>query len=107
MICHSGRVLEIRGNEMATRPCIILYNIQRASALLWSKDLLSYIFTGWLGWAMVLGSFQCRGVLLLLHLVGQGPAVLAAGVGRVGYSPRAPSPSSLSNFLMSCLLRDG
>ena len=34
---------------------------------------------------MVLGSFQCRGILLLLHIVGQGPAVLAAGVGRVGY----------------------
>ena len=30
---------------------------------------------------MVLGSFQCRGILLLLHLVGQGPAVLAAGAG--------------------------
>ena len=34
---------------------------------------------------MVLGSFQCRGVLLLWHMVGQGPAVLAAGAGRVGY----------------------
>ena len=34
---------------------------------------------------MVLGSFQSRGVLLLLHIVGQGPAVLAAGSGRVGY----------------------
>ena len=32
-----------------------------------------------LGWAMVLGSFQCQGVLLLLHIVGQGPTVLAAG----------------------------
>ena len=42
-------------------------------------------FTVWLGWAMVLGSFQFRGVLLLLHIVGQGPAVLAAGAGRVGY----------------------
>ena len=40
---------------------------------------------GWLGRAMVLGSFQCRGVLLLWHMVGQGPAVLAAGAGRVGY----------------------
>ena len=39
----------------------------------------------WLGWAMVLGSFQCQGVLLLLHIVGQGPAVLTAGVGQVGY----------------------
>ena len=29
------------------------------------------------------GSFQCRGVLLLWHMVGQGPAVLAAGAGRV------------------------
>ena len=38
---------------------------------------------GWLGRAMVLGSFQCRGVLLLSHMVGQGPAVLAAGAGRV------------------------
>ena len=34
---------------------------------------------------MVLGSFQFRGVLLLWHMVGQGPAVLAAGAGRVGY----------------------
>ena len=33
---------------------------------------------------MVLGSFQCQGVLLLLHIVGQGPAVLAAGAGQVG-----------------------
>ena len=36
-------------------------------------------------WAMVLGSFQCRGVLLLLHIVGQGLAVLAADAGRLGY----------------------
>ena len=28
---------------------------------------------------MVLCSFQCRGVLLIWHIVGQGPAVLAAG----------------------------
>ena len=34
---------------------------------------------------MVLGSFQCRGFLLLLHIVGQGAAVLAAGAGQVGY----------------------
>ena len=40
---------------------------------------------GWLGRAMVLGSFQCRGVLLLRHMVGQGPAVLAADAGRVGF----------------------
>ena len=39
---------------------------------------------GWLGLVMVLGSFQCRGILLLWHMVGQGPAVLAAGAGRVG-----------------------
>ena len=39
--------------------------------------------TGWLGWVMVLGSFQCWGILLLLHIVGQGPAVLAAGMGWV------------------------
>ena len=33
---------------------------------------------------MLLGSFQCRGVLLLWHMVGQGPAMLAAGAGWVG-----------------------
>ena len=41
-------------------------------------------FGGWLGRAMVLGSLQCRGVLLLWRMVGQGPVVLAAGAGRVG-----------------------
>ena len=34
---------------------------------------------------MVQGSFQCRDVLLLLRIVGQGPAVLAACAGQVGY----------------------
>ena len=33
--------------------------------------------SGWLSRAMVLGSFQCRGVLLIWHMVGQGPVVLA------------------------------
>ena len=69
------------------------------------KNLLQICPTGRLGWAMVLGSFQCRGILLHLHIVGQGPAVLAAGAGWVGniffiffiYLP----------FLMSCLLGDG
>ena len=49
---------------------------------------------------MLLGSFQCCGVLLLLHMVGQGPAVLAAGAGRVGcfYIYFISSiPSSFSN----------
>ena len=55
--------------------------------------------TGWLGWAMVLGSFQCLGVLLLLYIVGQGPAVLAAGAGRVGYIFYIFHLSSLSNVL--------
>ena len=70
------------------------------------KNLDRYnVLAGWLGWAMVLGSFQCRGVLLLLHKVGQGSAVLAAGAGRVGYIYffffiYLP-------FLMSCLLGDG
>ena len=66
-------------------------------------DLFSY--TGWLGWAMVLGSFQCRGVLLLLHIVGQGPAVLAAGAGWVGYIVFIFF--IYFTFLMSCLLGDG
>ena len=52
---------------------------------------------------MVLGSFQCRGALLLLHIVRQGPAVLAAGAGWVGYIYIYIffffHPSSLSNVL--------
>ena len=47
--------------------------------------LNSKLKRGWLGRAMVLGSFKRRGVLQLWHMVGQGPAVLAAGAGRVGY----------------------
>ena len=50
-----------------------------------SLGLFITFFFWWLGWAMVLGSFQCRGVLLRLHILGQGPVVLAAGGGRVGY----------------------
>ena len=45
---------------------------------------------------MVLGNFQCWSILLLLHIVGQGPAVLAAGAGRVGCIFYL---SSLSNVL--------
>ena len=47
---------------------------------------------------MVLGSFQCRGILLLLHIVGQGPAVLAAGAGRVGYFFHLSSISNVLSF---------
>ena len=57
---------------------------------------------GWLGWGMVLGSFRCRGVLLLLHIVRQGPVVLAAGAGYVFYIFFIYFP-----FLMFCLLGDG
>ena len=52
---------------------------------------LEMIFlSGWLGRAMVLGSFQCRvassaGPFYYCGImVWQGPAVLAAGAGRVG-----------------------
>ena len=46
---------------------------------------MTRVTKGWLGRAMVLGSFQCRGILLLWHMVGQGPDVLAASAGCVGY----------------------
>ena len=47
------------------------------SLISWSRPDM----TGWLGRAMILGTFQCQGVLLLWHIVGQGPAVLIAGAG--------------------------
>ena len=62
---------------------------------------------GWLGRAMVLGSFQCRGVLPLWHMVGQGPAVLAAGAGRVGCFLFCSSRLSYLPFLMPHLYGDG
>ena len=43
-----------------------------------------FLICGWLSRALVLGSFQCRGVLLLWNIVGQRPAVLAGAAGRVG-----------------------
>ena len=46
---------------------------------------------------MVLGSFQCRGVLLLWHMVGQGPDVLAAGAGHMGCFLILSILSSFSN----------
>ena len=48
---------------------------------------------------MVLGSFQSRGVLLLLHIVGQGSAVLTAGAEWVSYSFYIFHLSSLANVL--------
>ena len=64
------------------------------------------VISGWLGWVMVLGSFQGRGFLLLLHTVGQGPAVLGAGAGGVDYIFFYIFFIYLP-FLMSCLLGDG
>ena len=69
----------------------ILKTISCMNIIIWDS--------GWLGWAMVMGSFQCRGVLLLSHIVEQGPALLAAGVGRVGYIFYIFHLSSLSNVL--------
>ena len=66
------------------------------------------LHSGWLGRAMVLGSFQCRGVLLLWHMVGQGTAVLAAGAGWVGYVLYFFKSRLLYlPFLMPHLLGDG
>ena len=55
--------------------------------------------SGWLGWTMVLRSFQFQGILLFLHIVGQGPAVLAAGAGWVDYIFFIFHLSSISNVL--------
>ena len=63
--------------------CVGMHSYHGASYFA-CDPLHSYFEGGWLGRAMVLGSFQCQGVLLLRHMVGQGPAVLAASAGRVG-----------------------
>ena len=64
--------------------------------------------SGWLGRTMVLGSFQCQAVLLLRHMVGQGPAVLAAGAEWVGcFFLYFSSPLSYLPFLMPHLFGGG
>ena len=45
----------------------------------------SLAYSLWLGRSMVLGSLQCLGVLLFGVIVGQIPAVLAAGAGWDGW----------------------
>ena len=75
--------------------CIFGYkkalNSQRSRVIPVTESILSFFLSSsledyeWVvGLGVVLGSFQCWGVLLLWHIVGQGPAVLAAGAGRVG-----------------------
>ena len=79
--------------------------IDLISAQFFQNDL-----SGWLGRAMVLGSFKCRGVLLLLwHMVRQGPAVLAAGAVRVVcfFFNVFSSHLSYLPFLMPYLFGDG
>ena len=62
------------------------------------KNYKTRILTRWLGWVMVLDSLQFRGVLLLLHIVGHGPAVLAAGAGWVGYIFHLSTMSNVLSF---------
>ena len=80
-----------------------------STSTLWAA--MRRISDGWLGRAMVLDSFQCRGVLLHWHMVGQGPAVFAAGAGWVGYVVFClfffKSRVSYLPFLMLHLLGDG
>ena len=61
-------------------------------------ELKLTLMGGWAGqWCWVASSMG--GVLLLLHIVEQGLAVLAAGAGRVGYIFYIFHLSSISNVL--------
>ena len=91
-ICSTGSVW----HNFQKSVSMSMHHIQQPSTL---------ILTGWLSWAMVLGSFQFLGVLLLLHIVGQGLSVLAAGAGRLGYIVFIFF--ICLPFLMSCLSGDG
>ena len=74
--------------------CSFLFCFQNQIYCLWSL----YVHLAWLV-QNTLRLFQCRGVLLLLHIVGQGPAVLAAGAGRVSYIFYIFHLSSIANVL--------
>ena len=90
----SGQMYRVYRNQAAAAylslySFFFLSNFQtlKVFVTLFSDEFFVTLFSaGWLGCAMLLGSFHCRGILLLLHIVGQGPAVLAAGAGWVGYS---------------------
>ena len=108
ILCLNSSLYQLKRDlsRYSTTPSVRVYGFQitlRRSAFNVQLGFKSYNPTRW---AMVLGSFQCRGVLLLLHIVGQGLAVLAAGAGRVGYIFHL---SSLSNALsfgnMTVILR--
>ena len=62
-----------------------------------------------LGQAMVLGSFQCQGVLLLWHMVGQGACYACSKCGTGGLFLYIYFSTRLSYlpFLMLHLLGDG
>ena len=72
-ICHDGM---LKDTNLLDAALIILGYLYHPVIKPKGPDIFS---RRWLGRAMMLGSFQCRGVLLLWHMVGQGPAVLAAG----------------------------
>ena len=81
---------------------IRVYTVCHSVCIFWT-----HYCSVWLGQAMMLGSFQCHGVLLLWNMIGQGPAVLAAGAGRVGCFLIFSSHLSYFPFLMPHLLGDG
>ena len=85
------------------------YSVRWATVAHGLSDSLKSLWQLWvIGRAMVLGSFQCQGILLPWHMVGQGPAVLAAGAGRVFFFFFFFFSSCLSYllFLMPHLLGD-
>ena len=80
--------------------------------IVWSGQNLNSSENFWLSYLPaslmeIRSKFQCRCVLLLWHMVGQGPAVLAAGAGWVGYVLFIfKSRLSYLPFLMPHLLGD-
>ena len=94
-----SRVINVNFYQILVHVTVIFRNLIFVCITIKDKFIKHLYNTGWLGWAMVLGSFQCRGVRLLLHIVGQGPAMLAAGAGRVSYNFHIFHLSSLSNVL--------
>ena len=84
MSTKSSQTARMVSEQEAVRPNFLHQLIgPRQEAPAWSDHI------GWLVPAMVLGSFQCQGVLLIWHIVGLGPT-------RLSYLP----------FLMPHLLGD-
>ena len=83
-----GVIYNLKSSKLASAKILVIIDIKVNGYISDEAIPLFSLFlppskVGVVGWAMVLGNFQGQRVLLIwiIHVVGQGPTVLAVGVG--------------------------